>query len=154
MSKAKWVLLSLLVVFIAIQFIRPARNKSEDQLSPDFVKQYAVPEQVQNILHTACYDCHSNNTYYPWYANIQPAAWIMASHIKRGKQRLNFSEYGNLSRRKQASRMREIINQVKDNEMPLSSYKWLHKDARLSRDQREQLMNWLEQTADSISADN
>lgn len=154
MSKAKWILLSLLVVFIAIQFIRPARNKSEDQLSADFAKQYTVPEKVQNILYTACYDCHSNNTHYPWYANIQPAAWIMASHIKKGKQRLNFSEYGNFSRRKQVSRMREIINQVKDNEMPLSSYKWLHKEARLSRDQREQLMNWLEQAADSISVNN
>ncbi|WP_173820176.1 heme-binding domain-containing protein, partial [Niastella vici] len=94
MSPIKKMLLGVLIVFVVIQFIQPARNKNGQVLAADISKMYSLPENVQATLKTACYDCHSNNTQYPWYVNIQPAGWMLARHIKQGKAELNFSEFG------------------------------------------------------------
>lgn len=150
----KKILLALLVVFIAIQFIRPARNKSDGMLATDISKLVSIPDSVQGILKNACFDCHSNNTAYPWYSNIQPMAWLMAKHIEQGKAVLNFSEFGNYSARKQLSKLTGIANSVKDDIMPLSSYKWMHKNARLKEDQKTAIINWVQQSKDSLSAKN
>ena len=154
MSRIKKITLAVGVIFIAIQFIQPALNKSGQVLSTDFAKDYVVPANVQSILQNACYDCHSNNTNYPWYSNIQPMAWIMARHISNGKEKLNFSDFGGNTARKQISKLKEISNQIKDDEMPITSYKLMHKSARLSQDEKALLMNWLQNKADSLSANN
>jgi hypothetical protein len=154
MSRIKKILLALLIVFIAIQFIQPARNRSGQILPTDFSKIYVVPDSVQSILQTACYDCHSNNTTYPWYSNIQPMAWMMARHIKNGKDKLNFSDFGSYTSRRQVSKLKGIGNQIKDDEMPLSSYKMMHKNARLSQAEKALLFDWMNKTADSLSATN
>lgn len=143
--------MALLIAFIAIQFIQPAHNKSEQVLPADFAKLYYVPKNVQTILQNACYDCHSNNTDYPWYSNIQPMAWILAMHIKNGKEKLNFSDFGSNSIRKQISKLKNISNQIKDDEMPISSYKLMHKNARLSKEETTLLITWFNAKADSLS---
>jgi len=154
MRRIKKIALALLIAFIVIQFIQPAHNKSEQVMPTDFAKVYAVPANVQIVLQNACYDCHSNNTNYPWYSNIQPMAWIMARHIRKGKEKLNFSDFGNNSTRKQVSKLKEIISQVKDDDMPLSSYKLMHKKARLSQTDRAMIMDWMQRKADSLSTNN
>ena len=154
MSRMKKILLALLIVFIAIQFVQPAHNKTVQALPTDFGKLYAVPDSVKSVLQNACYDCHSNNTNYPWYSNIQPMAWMMATHITNGKEKLNFSDFGSNRTRKQISKLKEISNQIKDDEMPISSYKLMHKNARLSQNEKFLLMNWMQKTADSLSANN
>ena len=83
----------LLIAFIVIQFIRPTKNNSKDLAAKDITTKYAVPNEVQTILVTSCYDCHSNHTNYPWYVNIQPIAWWLNDHIKEGKKELNFSVF-------------------------------------------------------------
>lgn len=154
MSRIKKILLALLVVFIAIQFIQPAHNKTVQVLPTDFVKVFTVPNNVQSVLQAACYDCHSNNTNYPWYSKIQPMAWMMARHINNGKDKLNFSDFGSYTSRRQISKLKGIANQIKDDEMPLSSYKWMHKNARLSKEQKNLIIDWMNKTADSLSANN
>ena len=154
MSLMKKILLALLIVFIAIQFVQPAHNKTVQALPTDFAKTYEVPDKVKSVLQSACYDCHSTNTNYPWYSNIQPMAWMMATHITNGKEKLNFSDFGSNSTRKQISKLKEISNQIKDDEMPISSYKLMHKNARLSQNEKFLLMNWMQKTADSLSANN
>ncbi len=151
MSRIKKIALATGIVIIAIQFMQPARNKSGQVLRADFARIYPVPANVQSILQNACYDCHSNNTRYPWYSNIQPMAWMMARHIKNGKAKLNFSDFGSNSTRKQISKLKGISNQIKDEEMPLFSYKLMHGNARLSQDEKTLVMNWMQQTADSLS---
>lgn len=151
MNRTKKVLLALLIVFIVIQFIQPAHNKSEQVLPINFAKVFAVPNNVQTLLQKACYDCHSNNTAYPWYSNIQPMAWILARHIKNGKEELNFSEFGNYSSRRQISKLKGIANQIRDDEMPLSSYKLMHKNARLLKEEKTLLINYFNEKADSLS---
>ena len=97
MGKVKKLLLTVLVVFIAIQFIRPARNNSGSIQKADIVPHFNVPATIAGILQTSCYDCHSNNTHYPWYANVQPIGWLLASHVKDGKEELNLNEFATYS---------------------------------------------------------
>lgn len=142
----------LLLAFIVIQFIRPAKNKSEGISGNDITKVYAVPEDVQTILKTSCYDCHSNNTVYPWYANIQPAAWWLNDHVQEGKRELNFSEFASYRIGRQYRKLEEINGEVKEDKMPLDSYLWIHKDAKLDEKQKLTLANWVTSVRDTIKS--
>jgi hypothetical protein len=151
--RRKWLLISI-VAFILIQFIQPARNQSGQVLQTDITKIATVPANVKAILEAACYDCHSNNTRYPWYANIQPGGWWLANHVKEGKEELNFSDFGGYSHRRQISKLRSIENTIKDGTMPLSSYTLLHKDARLTNEEKELIIAWTTKVKDSLTAGN
>lgn len=148
------ILLAVLIALIAIQFIQPAHNSSEQVLPTDITKFYAVPMQVQNVLKTSCYDCHSNNTSYPWYSKIQPGAWFMANHVKNGKADLNFSEFGSYSLRKQQHKLKSIASQITDDEMPVSSYKLMHTNAKLTSQQKQLLIQWAQTLKDSLTTKN
>jgi uncharacterized membrane protein len=154
MSPIKTILCILLIAFVAIQFIQPVRNKSGQVLPTDFTKVFIVPDNVQSVLQNACYDCHSNNTNYPWYANIQPVAGIMERHVKNGKGKLNFSDFGSYTNHRRTSKLKEIANQIKDDEMPLSSYKTMHAKANLTKEEKGLIMDWMNKTADSLSSGN
>ncbi len=146
----KKILLFLLVIFIAIQFIHPRANKAKGA-QPNYIGQsFSIPEDVRAILHKACNDCHSNNTRYPWYSNIQPVDWWLTNHIKDGKAELNFDEYTNRSLRYQYHKMEELIDQVKKNEMPLNSYTWIHKDAILTDQEKVSLTAWADAVMDTM----
>ena len=147
--RKKW-LFVLLIGFAIIQFIQPAHNKSENVLPTDVTKVYPVPSNVLTILKTACYDCHSNNTRYPWYSSVQPGGWWLANHIASGKEELNFNEIGTYSIRRQINKLRSIENSIKDGTMPLSSYALLHKDARLTTQQKELIVAWVGRIKDSL----
>ena len=151
----KKILILGFTIFLLIQFYQPARNLDYGQVLPiHFTKIYAVPSDVNTILRTSCYDCHSNNTEYPWYSYIQPVRMFLDSHIKEGKENLNFSEFGNYSERKQGNKLEEIVKQIKAEEMPLASYTMIHKNAILTQKNKKVLINWIEQTRDSISSQN
>lgn len=149
----KW-LLTLLIAFAVIQFIQPARNQSGQVLQTDITHVYPVPAQVQTILRAACYDCHSNNTRYPWYSRIQPAGWWLTYHVNEGKEELNFSDYGAYSPRKRINKLRSIENSINDGSMPLSSYTLLHKEARLTAAEKQLIAAWTAKLRDSLAAAN
>jgi hypothetical protein len=154
MRVVKKILLGLLVALIITQFIQPSRNKSDQVLSTDLKKTLNVPQDVQSILQIACYDCHSNNTKYPWYSRIQPLGWMLANHIRNGKAELNFSDFGSYPKRRQVSKMNGIANSLKEGSMPLSSYTIIHKEARLTTDQKALLIDWAIKTKDSLRSNN
>jgi hypothetical protein len=154
MNWKKKSLVAIVVLFIGIQFIQPAHNKSEQVLPTNIVQMYTVPANVQNVLQNACYDCHTNNTDYPWYVNIQPVGWMMASHIKDGKANLNFSDFGAYSKRKQTNKFRAIATSIREGSMPVSSYTWMHPLAKLSDEKKRLLIDWATNTKDSLSASN
>lgn len=151
MTRSKKILLTILIVFIAIQFIRPGKNKSSQIVPADIIYNMNVPDNVMAILNNSCYDCHSNNTRYPWYVNIEPMGWLMAKHIKNGKANLNFSEFGSYSKRKQANKLRAIASSMRDKTMPISSYTIMHTDAKLSSDDRTLITEWATKMKDSLS---
>jgi hypothetical protein len=138
----KKILLSLLVILLIIQFIHPKRNKAEGP-QPNYIgNNFSIPGEVRSILQKACNDCHSNNTVYPWYSKLQPVDWWLDKHVRNGKKHLNFDEYTNKSLRYQYHKMEETIEMVKDEEMPLNSYTWAHKDAILTEAEKNAVINW------------
>jgi hypothetical protein len=154
MKRIKKALLVAGIIFIAMQFIQPAKNINNQFVATDISKTIPVPGNVQAILKNACYDCHSNNTNYPWYAYIQPSGWLLSTHIAEAKGKLNFNEFGNYSRRRQISKLDGIANSIKDGIMPLSSYKLMHKSARLTQNEKELLIKWVQQSQDILSVKN
>jgi len=151
MKRRTKILLAVLAVLVLIQLIQPAHNESSQQLPTDISSLYVVPDSVQHVLRGACYDCHSNNTAYPWYANVQPVGWLLANHIKNGKAELNFSDFGSYPLRKQRNKLQGIINSIKDDEMPLASYKLIYPSARLSAADKALIMDWATKAKDSLS---
>jgi Haem-binding domain len=148
----KRLFLLLLVAFIAIQFFRPEKNSSEGVSPNDITTKYKVPDDVMAVLKTSCYDCHSNNTVYPWYSNIQPVAWWLKDHIDDGKKELNFSEFASYRIGRQYRKLEEINGEIKEGKMPLNSYTVIHTDAKLSDQQKLAVANWVTALRDSIKA--
>ena len=150
MKIVKIIALILVVAFVGIQFMPTERNKNDIVPPTDFMLVNDVPNDIKNKLQISCYDCHSNNTQYPWYNKVQPVAWFLENHIKNGKAELNFNEWGDYSNRRKKSKLTSIINQIEDGEMPLASYTFIHKDAAFSKDEKRELIQWVEQLKDSI----
>lgn len=145
--------LALLAILVLMQLLRPAKNRSGDNTHHISTK-YSIPDNVEVLLSNACYDCHSNHTEYPWYAEIQPSAWWLAGHVNDGKRHLNFSEFTNRKVYFQYHKFEEIIELVKDKEMPLPSYTWLglHPEARLTDKERDEIITWANVHLDNMRA--
>ncbi len=150
----KKILWLLLIAIVVIQFFHPTKNISTAASPNDITLHFAVPENVQNILKKSCYDCHSNNTVYPWYNNIQPVAWWLANHVNEGKHELNFNEFASYAPKKQYHKLNSVIDSQKDGWMPLDSYLWIHKDAILDSQQKHLLVSWADSLARDIKAKN
>ena len=150
MTRGK-LLIGLIVLAMVIQFIRPDRNSNRRKSDLDITKHYAVPNEVGAIFLQSCYDCHSNYTEYPWYAEVQPFGWWLDSHIREGKEKLNFSEFGTYSSRKQRSKLRAIKSSITDGTMPLSSYLIIHRNAELSEVEKEKIANWIDSIQNGLS---
>ena len=150
MKIIKIIAIVLLLAFVIIQFIPTTRNQSDTIPSTDFMLVNNVPETIQKKLQVSCYDCHSNNTQYPWYNNVQPVAWFLEDHINEAKSELNFNEWDSLSTRRKKSKLRSIIKQIESGEMPLNSYTLIHKDAEFLEKEAEEMINWITSLKDSI----
>lgn len=133
----------ILIIFIAIQFFDVNPNKTAETSENAIEKNYSVPQNVRQILKTSCYDCHSNNTVYPWYSKIQPVKWWLANHINDGKRHLNFDEFGTYPNDKKLKKLDEVAETVNADEMPLSSYTVIHTNAKLSAEQKSIIQVWV-----------
>ena len=132
--------LSLLII---IQLVPMDKTNPIIDSSQDFAMLTSPDEHVLEKLKAACYDCHSHESTYPWYTNIQPLGWWVRGHIKGGRQHLNFSPWGSYSLDKKDHKIEECIEELKARNMPLKSYTWVHPDARLTEADIEMLTNWL-----------
>jgi hypothetical protein len=135
---------------VSIQFVPTERNQSDVVPQTDFMRVNMVPKPIQNKLQVSCYDCHSNHTEYPWYNKIQPIAWILENHIVQGKKELNFNEWANYSDRRKNSKLKSIIRQIEDAEMPLSSYTIVHRDAKLSEEEKKEIIELMTQLKNDL----
>lgn len=149
----KKVLFAFFVLFIVAQFFRSEKNLGVTGGPNDIAVKHAVPGPVKDLLQRACYDCHSNRTRYPWYAEIQPVGWWLAKHVTEGKNNLNFSEFGAYPTKRAVTRLEQISEDVSEKAMPLPSYRWGHPDARLSADEIKLLTNWAESLHDELAPD-
>jgi len=143
------------IIFLLLQCYQPARNIGYEQyFSANFTEMYKVPKSVEMTLRNSCYDCHSDNTNYPWYSYIQPVRFFMDGHINEGKKELNFNEFGNYSNRKQENKLDRIKKQIKKDEMPLKSYTLIHRNTILSTTQKKEILNWITKIQDSLATEN
>jgi hypothetical protein len=148
----KRILLAGAVILLAIQFIRPTRNLSTQAPgADDFIVRFNPPANVSSALRRACYDCHSDSTRYPWYADIQPVAWWLASHIDEGKEHLNLSRFGTYTPRVQARKLNRISDEMVNREMPLWSYTLIHADARLTDAEVNEVSDWIDALHDKLA---
>ncbi|MEO6314181.1 MAG: heme-binding domain-containing protein [Chitinophagaceae bacterium] len=138
----KKILVILLIALVLIQFFHPKKNAGTVAANQSIAAVYSVPENVKEILAVSCNDCHSNNTLYPWYAKIQPVDWWLNNHVTEGKSELNFDVFATYSLRRQYHKMQEIIEEVRENKMPLDNYTWIHKKAVLTSAEKEALVAW------------
>ena len=141
----KWITVVLIVVFLGIQFVRPARtNPPVDESQTIFARTQMTQQVVAAIFERSCRDCHSNKTVWPWYTNVAPISWWLSNHVNEGRQNLNLSEWGKLDRDRQDRKLRQICDEVSDGVMPLSSYVPMHPQAKLSAEDKKILCDWTE----------
>ena len=136
----KYFLLLALAVLVVLQFIRPEANDGGYETVAAFEAETTPSEEVKAILRTNCYDCHSNQTEYPWYSYIAPVSYYLDDHIRHGKGEFNVSKWETFSVKKKDHKLEEVIEEVEEGHMPLDSYTWLHGD--LSEDDADALIEW------------
>jgi hypothetical protein len=147
------ILFAAIAIIVLIQFIQPQKNNAVGPQPNAIATKYAVPTEVSKILTVACNDCHSNKTVYPWYSNIQPLGWWLTYHVNDGKKHFNLDEFTTYTLKRQEHKLEELVESQDDHWMPLDSYTWIHKEARLTDAQRKVLVDWANQTRKQIQAD-
>jgi hypothetical protein len=149
----KKLILGLIAIIVAIQFVHPEKNESNDNTF-DISTRYTIPVPVKETLKNACYDCHSNLSTYPWYSNIQPVGFWLNHHIEEGKEHLNFSTFAKMPIAVQNHKLEEVIETVEEGEMPMPSYTYLglHPKANLSPEDREALITWAKAQMDMLKS--
>jgi hypothetical protein len=140
----------ILAAVVLIQLIRPEKNLGEADSPDDFLQVSAVPDTLARIFLNSCYNCHSDQTNYPWYGSIAPFSWIMSGHIREGKSHLNFSVWGTLDRAQKISRLEGICSECSEGMMPLKSYLMIHRSATLGPREIEAICEWSEEESRSI----
>jgi hypothetical protein len=151
-KRLKWILVAAVVIFGLLQLTNVARTKPVVTPGHDLSSNNPPPSEISDMLHSACYDCHSYETHWPWYGHVAPVSWWLDGHVRDARERLNFSEWPHDDAQRAAKKWRRVAESVRENDMPLPSYLKLHKAARLSDDQRKRLADWAEQEAERLSA--
>lgn len=152
MKKNKWKILviAVFVIFIGMQFFSPSRTNPPIDESKTLQASVNVPPDVSEILSSSCNDCHSNETKWVWYTHVAPVSFFTGNHVTEGRHELNFSEWGNYTDKKKGRRLEQICELAEKKEMPLSSYIWLHSDAKLSDEDIKKLCDWSKAEAAKI----
>ena len=138
----KKILIVLLVLFIIIQFFRIDKTNPPVNKGMDFLTIKNTPENIASKIKASCYDCHSNETKYPWYSNIQPVAWFLKDHIDEGRKKLNFSTFATYEPKRQAHKLFETVEMIETDEMPLESYLLAHPEAKMTAEEKQMLIEY------------
>lgn len=139
------ILLVIVLVFVIMQFIPVDRSVPAVDENADFLVLTEAPESIRLLMSTACYDCHSYQSRYPWYSNIAPVSFWLQGHIDDAREHLNFSLWSGYDAGKRDHKLEEMVEEVGEGEMPLNSYLWGHPEARLTDAQRKALTDWFEE---------
>ncbi len=140
--KRKHIIPILAVIFVLIQFIRIDKTNPPIDPKLDFVATVNPPQVLKTKIIDACYDCHSNDSKYPWYTNIAPVSWWIKGHINGGRKHLNFSTWNQYSKDKQKHKLEESVEMLENKWMPLGSYTWLHPEAKMTDTEREDMISF------------
>ena len=146
----KKVALILAVFFVLIQFYPLKRPVVKMDNLNDFIVNNKVPKDIAKILKTSCYDCHSNETNYPWYAKVAPVKWLVFHDTNEGREELNFSNWKTLSNDDKADVLFDVADVVREKDMPMPIYLTIHSDAKLTKEQRAKFAEWFDAFAEEF----
>jgi hypothetical protein len=149
----RWVLGGVALIALLLQLTNPPRTNPPLIPGHDLLATNAPPAEIAALLRAACYDCHSQETKWPWYSHVAPMSWLLAGHVNDGRKRLNFSEWPQGDPQRAAKKWNRISEEVGSGDMPLPSYTWAHPPARLNAEQRGRLSKWAEQEARRLQAE-
>lgn len=149
-KRFKLILLVLLGIFLIVQLIPANRPANEAVEGIGFFEAYDVPGDVETILRTSCFDCHSQEVNYPWYAYVAPVSWLVSRDVRLGRANLDFSRWHELEKKEKIKLAGEIGEEVELGSMPMPIYIVMHREAALDPDQQELILNWSELLAEKI----
>jgi len=138
---------TVLLLFLAMQLIRPARTNPLTDPAHEFTAIHSTPPEIASMLQKSCNDCHSNRTVWPWYSSVAPASWAVAHDVTDGRDAMNLSEWATYKPEKWQELVGKICEEAKDGEMPLPQYTLLHRGARLSSSDVQTLCSWTKNVA-------
>lgn len=138
----RWLMVVLAVIFVAIQFVRPAKTNPTAEATQSLEARLQVTPQVSAILDRSCNDCHSNKTRWPWYSQVAPVSWFVIDHVNEGRDNVNFSEWGKYDPPTARNLLKQICRETRAGVMPLSSYTPLHPGSKLSPDDVKTVCDW------------
>jgi len=142
MNELKYILIFFVALFLGIQLFTTEKNIGELNPKGSFENEIETPADISKMLNNACYDCHSNNTKYPWYASIAPMSWYISGHVEDGKATLNFSEWSSYSKEEKQKKIDKSADLVKRRWMPMHEYLGQHPEALMTNKEVEKLANW------------
>jgi len=148
--KKKIIWAVLLLIIIVPQFIPVEKPQNNDDVSNDLIEANEIPKNITKILKTSCYDCHSNQTVYPWYSYIAPVSWLVIRDVKEGRKELNFSDWETIDKMGKAKLLDDIAEEVEDEEMPMPIYFITHSNAKMSDTDRKEIVSWAETFAEDL----
>ena len=150
-NKLRWIGAIVVIVFIVIQFAQPEGSNPAIDQSMTIAAQSEFTPPVSTLIKTSCFDCHSNETRWPWYCYVAPVSWLVADDVKKGRGHLNFSEWGKYPKSKRVLKLGQIYEQVSKGDMPLQKYLYIHADARLTAADRDSITSWTERERDKLT---
>lgn len=136
-----------MVGFAIVAFLLIAQLVPIERANPPVESDVPAPPQVKATLRAACYDCHSNETVWPWYSHVAPISWLLAYDVNKGREELNFSTWQRYDAKRQQKKLKETVEEMNEGEMPPWSYVILHPEARLAEADRQALVAWATQGA-------
>ncbi len=148
----KKIILFIVIALVVMQFIPVTKPETKKDNPNDITKDFHVPQEIATTLKTSCYDCHSMETHYPWYSKVAPVKWMLFNHIEEGREHLNFSEWALLPKEDKLDALDEVTEVLEEGEMPLETYLIMHREAKLSEKQKEDIIIWAESYMEDIFA--
>lgn len=146
----KKIIIILIAIVVLIQFYPMDKPTVTIDNPNDLITTSNVPKNISTLLKNACYDCHSNESTFPWYSNVAPVKWMLYDHISEAREELNFSNWNSLETDDKADLLDDISSMVLEEEMPLKGYTILHSEANLSEADRELIATWADEMLDLI----
>lgn len=140
----------LLGLVVLLQLYPVSRPEVSLENPNDLMKNVEVPKNIADILRSTCYDCHSNESNFPWYTNVAPVKWLIYDDIREAREELNFSEWNIMTKMDKAEILDDIYIEVSEEEMPLKIYSLMHPKAKLSKADREAISEWAEMLAEEL----
>ncbi|MCW8848753.1 MAG: heme-binding domain-containing protein [Melioribacteraceae bacterium] len=146
----KKIIIVVVLILVAIQFITIDQTNPPADMSKDFISITNPPSDLASVIKSSCYDCHSHHTKYPWYSDVAPASWLIKEHINNGRNHLNFSVWTDYKEKKKDHKLEECIDMIKSGEMPMEGYVMFHAEAEINHEQKMQLISWFTELRDSL----